>query len=135
MKKKISFRFFTFVLLIFCIFISLSCRKYNYTNRIVKTWVVNKYLKNGVDSTAVFNSSFKNYIITFDNNNGYTETYLNGGTVSVTNQGIWNFTSGAKSLILNNNGDVITYDVVSIKAKSMDMKIDNKGEEFFYSPQ
>ena len=135
MRKKISFRFFIFLFFIFSIIISISCRKYNYSNRIVKTWVVNKYLKKGADSTAVFNSSLKNYLITFDNNNGYTETYLDGGTVSVTNQGTWEFTSGAKSLILNNNGDVVTYDVVSIKAKSMDMKIGNKDEEFFYSPQ
>ena len=89
MKKSFTYRSLIVAAFTLCIIISFSCRKYNYTNRIEKTWVVNSYLKNGADSTANFNTMKANYVIIFDNNNGFTETYLDAGSVSVSNQGRW----------------------------------------------
>jgi hypothetical protein len=135
MKKLFNKHFVVIVISVVCIISITSCRKYNYTNRIINTWVVNKYLKNGIDSTANYSNVYQSYQIVFDNSYGFVETYSDHGKTTVTNQGTWDFTTNAKTLELKQNGTVVTYDVVSIKSKSMDLKISSKDEEFFYSPK
>ena len=135
MKKIFTFPFVILGIFAFCIIITSSCRKFNYTNRIEKSWVVNSYLKNGTDSTTNFNIMKKNYVIEFDNNNGFSETYLDGGTTSITNRGTWVLTNNSKVLQLNQNGNVRTFDIVKLKLKSMDLKRNDTNEEFYFIPK
>jgi hypothetical protein len=136
MKRNFVSKLVILAILSICVITTTSCRKYNYTNRIIKTWVISSYYKNGEDSTSNFkNVTHKNYEIIFNNNYGFTESYVDEVNQSITNQGTWDFTSKAKNLELNMNGVIRTYEVVSIKSKSMDLKISEKGEEFNFSPK
>ena len=116
------------------IVITVSCRKYNYTNRIQKAWVLEKYYINDIDSTNYFHNQFKNYELELSNNNGYVETYLLGGIQSQRKEGIWVLKENSKVLELNENGSYRDFNIDELKIKSMILKRSETGETFYFIP-
>jgi hypothetical protein len=114
---------------------SVSCRKSIYTTNIERTWLVTTYLKNGADSTSIFNARFKNYSIVFNNNNGFIEIYLADGKTPTEVKGMWQLINRSKTLQLTDSVRVRQYDIDKLKIKSMILKVGSTGQEFDYSPQ
>ena len=120
------------------IFISLytiSCRKSIYTTNIERTWLVTTYLKNGTDSTSVFNTRFENYSIVFDNNNGFIERYSADGKTPIIVKGMWLLIDNSKTLQLTDSVRVRNYNIDKLKIKSMILKVPSLNQEFDYVPQ
>lgn len=133
MKKILKYGIFLVFLTL--IIITLSCRKYNFTNRIQKAWVVEKYYINDIDSTNYFNNQFKNYEIEMSNNNGYVETYLLGGIQSERKEGVWILKENSKVLELNENGTYREFNIEELKINSMILKRSQTGEKFYFIPK
>lgn len=133
MKKILKYGIFLVFLTL--IIITLSCRKYNFTNRIQKAWVVEKYYINDIDSTNYFNNQFKNYKIEMSNNNGYVETYLLGGIQSERKEGVWILKENSKVLELNENGTYREFNIEELKINSMILKRSQTGEKFYFIPK
>jgi hypothetical protein len=134
MKKTTITRFFILFLVLLNFSIIFGCKKGRYTTRLEKAWKVENYFKSGTDSTSNFNVTFQNYIIEFYNNNGYKETYLDGGVTSIINEGSWTLTDHSNTLELVNNGTTITYDISELKISNMVLKRNETEEEFHFIP-
>jgi hypothetical protein len=134
---KILLKYKTLILfaVILIAFYLVSCRKSIYTTNIERTWLVSTYLKNGADSTSVFNTRYKNYTIIFNNNNGYIEKYTADGKVAITVKGMWQLISNSKTLQLTDSVRVRQYSIDKLKIKSMILKVGSTGQEFDYTPQ
>jgi len=135
MKMKKILKYGIFLVFLTLIIITLSCRKYNFTNRIQKAWVVEKYYINDIDSTNYFNNQFKNYEIEMSNNNGYVETYLLGGIQSERKEGVWILKENSKVLELNENGTYREFNIEELKINSMILKRSQTGEKFYFIPK
>ena len=135
---KFSIRYKTIIplsVVLLLSFYSLSCRKSIYTTNIERTWVVTTYYKNGVDSTAVFNNSFKNYTIVFNFNNGFIESYIADGKNPLIVRGMWQLIENSKTLQLTDSVRVRNYNIDKLKIKSMILKVPSLNQEFDYVPQ
>jgi len=116
-------------------FYSVSCRKTRYSQNIERTWKVDNYYKNGVDSTANFNVMFKGYSIIFNNNNGFVERFIAAGNTATTVRGMWTLLNKSKTLQLADSIRTRLYSIDKLKIKSMILKKDDLGEEIHYSPE
>jgi hypothetical protein len=135
MKISLSYKTIILSTIIIVSFCSVSCRKTRYTTNIEKTWKVDNYYKNGVDSTSNFNVKFKNYSIIFNNDNGFIERYTAAGITPMVVKGMWLLINRSKSLQMTDSADVRVYDINKLKIKSMILKKNDTGEEIHYSPQ
>jgi hypothetical protein len=133
--KKTTFNQLTLLLLVvLSIAFAFGCRKTRYTTRIEKAWKLESYIIGGVDSTSSFNTAFKNYVLEFYNNNGFNETYLDGGVTPVTKQGSWTLTDHSKTVELVDNGTTRSYDIVELKTSSLVLKKNGTEEELHLIP-
>lgn len=87
--------------------ITASCNKYEdgpklslrtRKARLVNTWVISKYLVNGDDQTAYFNTVAPNYTVVFEKNGNYSIS-ISSGSASFTESGTWEL-SESKSFVI-----------------------------------
>lgn len=87
--------------------ITASCNKYedgpklslrSRKARIINTWKVNKYLVDGVDNTATFNSTYPDYTVVFEKSGSYSisATY---NSVVFSETGTWELSESKSFLI------------------------------------
>lgn len=87
--------------------ITASCNKYedgpklslrSRKARLVNEWVVSKYIENGTDKTAYFNSVAPNYTVIFEKGGNYSIT-ISSGSSSFSETGTWEL-SESKSFVI-----------------------------------
>lgn len=87
--------------------ITASCNKYedgpkfslrSRKARLVNEWIISKYIVNGTDQTAYFNSVAPNYTVVFEKNGNYSIT-ISSGSSSFSETGTWEL-SESKSFVI-----------------------------------
>jgi len=107
--------------------------------RIANTWMVEKYMENGVDQTSAFNSSLANYTFTMDKDGTYTLSFTILG-VPVSDAGTWELVDDKMSLQTLSNQSGSTPDktpIIKLKEKELWTKeTDSSGDiiEIHYAP-
>lgn len=125
-----------------------SCKKYpegpsislrSKTERLANTWNFTKVLEDGVDKTSDYQSVFKDYKITINNDGTYSISYMGFGLISYTENGNWAF---------NDDKTYVSFDPTSNSNSNWDVKIlklmetelwvldeDNNGKDIEYHLQ
>ena len=108
--------------------------------RISNTWMVEKYMENGVDQTQAFNSSIANYQMTMDKDGSYTVS----GTVAgfpFSDAGTWELLDDKVTLQTLSNQSGSTPDkttIIRLKEKELWTKYTDSGGtviETHYAPK
>ena len=104
-----------FILLIIGILlIPTGCKQILYEMLIQGAWEVDEYYKNGEESTQSFYLLFGDYAIKFHPDGDFTETYVAGNILPVTNIGTWEIINNAEQLRLIDQSATRTYDIISL---------------------
>lgn len=92
-----------------------GCKKQKQKRRLViQPWKLDKYFKNGEDSTAMFKLIFTDYSLNFLGNQDFSETYLSFGVLEVVNRGTWELTQNSDRIVMTDNNGIRKFNITEL---------------------
>jgi hypothetical protein len=117
------------IILLALIAFSTGCTKDQFIKKLVGTYTVNSYIKDGKDQTNQFKADKADYTLNITENNIYTETYTINGLVYKKVTGEWQLINSSKDLqMIDPENKVRMFNIVKMESKSMTLE---KGNEQF----
>ena len=117
------------VILLAVVAFSTGCNKDQFIKKLVGTYTVNSYIKDGKDQTNQFKADKSDYALELREDNFFTETYLINGLVYKKVTGEWELINSSKDLqMIDPENKVRMFNIVKMESKSMTFE---KGNEQF----
>lgn len=124
-------------LLVLPLLVLAACKKEStesLNEKITRRWQIDKYIGQGVDSTAFFNFPYGGYTIDIKTGGQYTERYSSFGSPKVVN-GTWDFLTGGAFFRQIDSSQTRVFECVSVEADYLKLKTPGKDQQFWLKPK